>query len=96
MHQTACAGYRRTTNSMRGPLDAWLQARDTDYICVQLRPSVTFAAPPVEVCEALNVQHVHLVNEQHSRHQLSNTCSNNNTLQPSTHIHFVYNHCVNK
>lgn len=24
----------------------------------------------IEVCEALNVQHVHLVDEQHARHQL--------------------------
>jgi len=32
---------------------------------------------PVEVCEALDVQHVDLVNEQHTRHQLSNTCQRN-------------------
>jgi hypothetical protein len=31
-------------------------------------------ASPVEICEALNVQHVYLINEQHTRHQLSDTC----------------------
>jgi hypothetical protein len=32
------------------------------------------ARAPVEVCEALDVQHVHLVDEQHARHELRDTC----------------------
>jgi hypothetical protein len=36
---------------------------------------------PVQVCEALDVQHMHLINEQHTRHQLSNTCSAANPMK---------------
>jgi hypothetical protein len=44
---------------------------------------------PVEICEALNVQHVHLINEQHTRHQLGNTCGAN-----AVHIHVMLRLCV--
>ena len=42
----------------------------------------------VQVCETLNVQHVHLVDEEHSRHQLSHALVNVSVhhLQPQTKL----------